>query len=74
MTKPPPPEPGARSVALVALVVAVLALAIAGLALWRAGQYRDELRRLGDVLGGGETGGLRLEPLHRPPDPDPDPR
>ena len=68
------PEPAPRTVALVALVVSVLALSLALFALWRAGQYRDELRRLGDVLSGSDTRGLRLEPLPRPPEADPDPR
>jgi len=74
VTGPGRSEPAPRNVALVALVVAVLALALAGLALYRAGQYRDELRHLGDVLGSPEAKGLRLEPLPRPPEPDPDPR
>lgn len=69
------PEPGSRKVALVALCVACLALALAALALVRAGQYHDELERLGDVLTRpGAQPGLRLEPLPRPPEPDPDPR
>lgn len=69
-----PAEPAARTVALVALVAAVLALALAGVALWRAEQYRGEIRRLGDVLTGGGAQGLQLDPLPRSPEADPDPR
>jgi len=68
------PEPAARTVALVALVVSLLALSLAVFAIWRSGQYRDELRRLGDILSQGDAQGLRLEPLPRPPEADPDPR
>ncbi len=68
-------EPASRKVALVALVVACLALALSALALLRAGQYHDELQRLGDVLTRpGAEPRLQLEPLPRPPEPDPDPR
>ena len=41
-----------RTLAAIALAVALVALVVAGYAVWLGSQYREDVRALGEALGG----------------------